>query len=204
MSFFSDFTGASARSDLKKAKTKSDAALASGFNSQQQDYTTAANSFDPYVQTGNAANTFYGNAIGLNGEDARSSAQQTITSDPLWQGTLATDQNAALRSLNARGLGASGAAALAGQRVLYQNYDNVLSRYANLGSQGLNATGQQAGVIQGRGNNAFSYGATQAGNEINYGNAMAANRNTGINNILGAVSAATGAYNSLYNTGVKK
>jgi hypothetical protein len=204
MSFWDDFTGASARGDLKKSKTQSDAALATGYAGQQADYTMAANSFDPYVQSGNAANTFYSNALGLNGNDARASAQSTITSDPLWQGTLANDQNAAYKALNARGLGASGSAMLAGQRVLSQDYGNWLDRYSALGSQGLNATGQQANALMGRGNNAFSYGATQAGNDISYGNAMAANRNVGLNNVLGVLGAATGGYNALFNGGGRK
>jgi hypothetical protein len=204
MSLWDDFTGASARSDLKKSKTQSDAALSTGYAGQQQDYTTAANSFDPYVEAGGKANAFYNDALGLNGADARTAAQSTITSDPLWSGGLATDQNAAYKALNARGMGASGAAMLAGQRVLTQDYGNWLDRYRDQGAQGFQATGQQAGVIQGRGNNAFNYGATQAGNDISYGNAMAANRNVGINNILGVVGAATGGYNALFNGGARK
>jgi hypothetical protein len=47
-----------------------------------------------------------------------------------------------------------------------------------------------------RGDMAIGRGTTLAGNSVNFGNAMAANRNTGINNIMGVaqlgVSAMTG------------
>lgn len=194
MGFFSDFTGASAQKDLASANKKANAALTTGYNAQQQDFTTAADSFDPYVKSGQQGQQFYTDLLGLNGDEARATAQGTITSDPLWTGKLSADTNAVLKNLNARGMGASGAAALAGERVLAQNYGDVMDRYGRLGDQGLGATGQQAGVIQNRGNNSWNFGATKAGNDINYGNAMAQSRNTGINNVISLIGAGTNAY----------
>lgn len=204
MGFFGSFLGSDQRSDLKKAKAKADTALATGYNSQQQDYTNAANSFEPYAQAGEAANTFYGNALGLNGDEARTSAQNTITSDPLFTGKLNLDNSTTMAYLNARGSAGGGAAVQAAQNNLYSNYGNWLDRYSNLSSQGLSATGQKAGVITARGDNAYGYGATKADQELGYGNAMAQSRNIGVNNILGAIGAGTGIYNALYNSGVRK
>jgi hypothetical protein len=184
MSFFSDFTGSSARGDINRAYSTANNALQKGFNASQGFYDQAAGSFDPYAATGGAANKAYGDLLGLNGEDARTAAQGVITSDPLWSGKFADDTNNVLKNMNARGMGASGAAALAGQRVLTQDYGNVLDRYANLGAQGLQATGARAGVLTGQGDNAYGFGATQAANAINKGSAIAGTRNTGLNNVL--------------------
>lgn len=201
MGLFSDFTGSQSRSDINSAYNKANSALTTGYNAQQGYYGQAQQAFDPYVQQGQQANAFYGNALGLNGDAARTQAENTITSDPLWSGQFALDSNNVLKSMNARGLNASGAAALAGQRVLTQDYGNALDRYANLGAQGLQATGQQAGVTEGMGNNAYGYGATQANNAISYGNAMASTRNQGLNNLLGILGTGISGYNALYNKG---
>jgi hypothetical protein len=204
MSFWGDLTGSSQRSDINSAYGKANTALQTGYQGQQAGYNKAANAYNPYTQTGQQANTFYANALGLNGNAARQGAENTITSDPLWSGKFALDSNNIYKGMNARGLNGSGAAALAGQRVLTEDYGNALQNYANLGQQGLQATGAQAGVYAGQGDNAMGYGATQAGNAINYGNAMAQSRGIGINNLLGALGTGIAGYNALYNGGVKK
>ncbi len=194
MGFFSDFTGASARSDIKKANNTATAALDQGYNTSQGYYDQAASSFDPYTSSGAAGEKMYSDLLGLNGDDARSSAQGVITSDPLWSGKLGEDTNAVLKNLNARGMGASGASALAGQRVLLQNYNSVLDRYQGLGQTGLSATGQRAGVLTGQGDNAYGFGATKANQALQYGNAMAGTRNTGLNNVLAVLGTGAKAY----------
>lgn len=194
MGFFADFSGASARKDINAANSKANAALQSGYNASQGYYDDAASSYDPYASSGGAANQAYMDLMGLNGADARTAAQGVVTSDPLWSGKLGEDTNAVLKNLNARGMGASGAAALAGHRVLLQNYNGVLDRYANLGRQGFEATGAKAGVLTGQGDNAFGFGATKANNALQYGNAMAQARNTGVNNILGVIGAGAKAF----------
>lgn len=201
MGFFDSLLGNSQRQDITRANNQANAALDQGYNASQDYYGQAASAYQPYTQTGQQANTFYANALGLNGADARSSAESTITSDPLWSGKFALDSNNILKAYNARGLGTSGAALEAGQRSLYENYGNALDRYANLGGQGLSAANGQAGVYQNQGNNAFGYGATKAGNAISYGNALAANENTGLNNILGILGTGISGYNALVNKG---
>lgn len=201
MGFFGSLFGSDQAKDLSRANKQANAALDSGYQSSQNYYNQASSAFNPYVQTGQAANNFYANALGLNGDAARSSAQNTITSDPLWSGKFALDSNNVLKAMNARGLGASGAGALAGQRVLTEDYQNALQNYANLGNQGLQATGAQSNVWQNQGQNAWNYGTTKAGNAINYGNALAANENTGLNNILGILGTGVSGYNALWNKG---
>lgn len=199
MGFFGSFFGDDQRADISRANKQANAALDSGYKSQQGYYGQAADAYAPYTQTGQQANTFYANALGLNGADARAGAESTITSDPLWSGKFALDSNNVLKAYNARGLGTSGAALEAGQRSLYENYGNALDRYASLGAQGLGAASGQAGVYQGQGQNAFNYGATKAGNDIQYGNALADSRNIGLNNILGVLGTGIQAYTAATN-----
>lgn len=187
MGLIGSFFGRDQKKDLARAKAESDAALASGYGDARADYSNAMQSFDPYVQQGQKANAMYSDALGLNGDAARSTAVNTITSNPLFQGQLGQESNAVSRMLNAQGSGA-GKEALAAQRVFQQNAGSWLDRYNQAGQQGFQATGQQAQYQAGRGDLAYGYGATRAGNAINFGNAMAANRGVGINNLMGVAS----------------
>jgi hypothetical protein len=48
-----------------------------------------------------------------------------------------------------------------------------------------------------QGDNAFGYGATKAGNAINYGNAMAQAKGIGVNNLLGLAGTAIKAWGGM-------
>ena len=204
MGFLDNLTGGSSRRDIRAAQAQADQALSQGYQQSNQYYDQASGLLDPYVQSGGQGQQFYNSLLGLNGADQRAEAQGVITSDPLWSGKFAQDSNAVLRQMNARGAGAGGAAALAGQRVLTQNYDNALARYQQLGQQGFAATGAQAGLRQAQGDNAYGYGATRAGNYINTGNAVAGTRSTGMNNLLGLLGTGINAYAAMSGMPVKK
>lgn len=204
MGFFSSFFGGDQRNDIKSANSTANSALDKGFGQSQGYYDQAAGGYQPYTQQGGQANAMYGNLLGLNGTDARSTAQNALTSDPIFQGQLGQQSNALLQNMNARGDGAGGNAAIAGQKVFQQNYGNWLDRYKDAGQQGLQATNALAGVRTGQGDNAYGYGATKAGNAINYGNALAGSRGIGANNVLGLLGAgakAYGAYSTTPRTG---
>lgn len=205
MSFFGDlvggFTGSSARKDISKANKQATAALDSGYNASQGYYDKAVSNYDPYKSTGQAANAFYSNALGLNGDDARSSAQGTIMSDPMFTGKLNLDNSNTMAYLNARGSAGGGAAVQAAQNNLYNNYGNWLDRYANLGQQGMQATGAQSNALMAQGEGAYGYGATKAANAINAGSAIANTRSAGVNNLLGLLGTGISGYNALYNKG---
>jgi hypothetical protein len=53
-----------------------------------------------------------------------------------------------------------------------------------------------AGLRANRGDMAIGRGTTLAGNSVNFGNAMAANRNTGINNLMGVASLGVSGLNA--------
>jgi hypothetical protein len=106
------------------------------------------------------------------------------------QSILGDQSNALLRQLNARGNTYGGKAALAGARVGRENYEGWLNRLMGQGQQGGQYAGQQASIRSGQGDLRYGFGATKAGQEINYGNARAENRNTGINNLLNVAGTA--------------
>ena len=198
MGFFSNLSGGQQRSDIRRSTAQANSMIDQGFNESQGYYDQAAGLYDPYTQQGGKAATMYADLLGINGGDARSEAQGVLTSDPLFQGGLAQDSNALLKQLNARGQSGGGLANIAAQRVLQQNYGSWLDRYNQAGQQGFQATNALAGVRATQGDNAYGAAATKAGLALGKGNALASTRNTGINNLMGAIGAGLKAYSSFY------
>lgn len=197
MGLIGSFFGKDQRKDLAGAKAQSDEHLAKGYGNQRADYTTAEGYYQPYANVGQQGiedQNAYRNILMNNGD-----AVDKFAAHPLFNGELAANQMATQRAGNAAGWGA-GKEALAGQRVFAQTAGSWLDRYKDNALTGLNtglqATNQMAGLRAQRGDNAMGYAATRAGNEINYGNALAANRGVGVNNLLKVgelgVSLATG------------
>lgn len=194
MGFFSNLTGGKSRSDIRQSTAQANSLIDQGYADSQGYYDTAAGLYDQYTQQGGKAAGMYADLLGINGADARSAAQGVLTSDPLFQGGLAADSNAMLRHLNARGQSGGGLANIAAQRVLQQNYGSWLDRYNQAGQQGFQATNALAGVRAAQGDNAYGAAATKAGLAIGQGNALASTRNTGINNLMGAIGTGLKAY----------
>lgn len=193
MGLIGSFLGKDQQKDIQRANAQATADLKQGYDSAYGDYTTAEGYYQPYAQQGGQANQFYGDALGLNGDAARSTAIGTLTSNPLFQGELGQESNAMARLLNAQGASGGGKAQLAAQRVFQGTAGNWLDRYNQLGQQGFQATNAMANTRTGRGDLAYGYGATKAGQAINFGNAMASNRMTGVNNILNLAGTAAKA-----------
>lgn len=172
-------------------------ALQPAYATAKKEYDT--NYYDPYTQSGGAANTMYSNALGLNGPTGNQTAVNAYQTSPgynfqLQQGTQALDRSAA-----GSGLFGSGNAAAAltqyGQGLANQDYGNWLSRLSSLGQQGLTAaagqTGRQgalAGIDTGLGNAIAGIDTSTANNVANsYTNAaaaQAANRAAGTSNLI--------------------
>jgi hypothetical protein len=192
-----DFFGNKARKDIQNANNQANAALSEGYGQQQQRYDQAFDMYSPYAQQGQKANDFYTNALGLGGQEAQGQAIGTLTSNPLFSGQLAQDSNALSRQLNARGMGAGGTAAMAGQRVFQQTAANWLDRYRDAGQQGFQATGQQAGIRTAQGDNAYGYAGTRANQAVGYGNALSQTRNAGLNNLLNVAGTVISGANAM-------
>jgi hypothetical protein len=197
MGLIGSFFGRDQKKDLQAARAESDAALSQGYNQAQADYTAAEGYYQPYADVGQGGiedQNFYSDVLHNRGD-----AVGKFSSNPLFSGELGSNFMAAQRAGNAQGWGA-GKEALAGQRVFSQTAGNWLDRFRDSGQQrvntGLTATNQMANLRSARGDNAYGYGASKAGNAIQYGNAMAANRSTGLNNLMGLASTAISGINA--------
>lgn len=183
---------------MAKAKTSADAALKTGLDQGNAAYDQASNILDPFVSGGTAANKLYLDAIGVNGRDAQQAVQDNYLTDPFRAQNGELADQALIRSLDARGASRGGLAALAVGRANLErgseDYNNWLTRLQGAGGQGQQAAGAQAGVATGKGDLDFGYGQQVASNAINYGNAVAQSRSTGINNLLNLAGTAVKAF----------
>lgn len=201
MSFWGSFTGNDQRDDLAKAKGKSDIALKQGYKEGQGYYDKAYGEFAPYAAVGaqgQADNDVYRQAIGLGTPDQQGAAQDRYFGDPAYARMMEPGMNALMRYRNARGDLGGGASVMAAGRLANEGYQGWLDRVGNVGqnalSTGLNASNARAGIRQGQGELAYGYGATKAGNAINYGNARAETRGIFSNNLLNLAGTAAKAY----------
>jgi hypothetical protein len=190
MSVIGSFTGADQKRDLTAAKGRADTALKTGFDAGQADYDNAFHQFDQYAGTGGRANAMYADATGVNGQPAYDAAAHNFTTgDPFRQSNEDFANEQLKRTFAARGGLYSGNAMLAAARGSLErgstDWNNWLNRLQGQAGQGFQAAGAQAGINVGKGDMAMGYGQTQAGNEINFGNAMASNRGTLMNNLTG-------------------
>jgi len=108
----------------------------------------AINAYSPYAQTGQAANSMYGNALGLNGADGNAAATGAFQAGPGYDFALKQGEQSALRGASAAGMLNSGNTLTAlnqyGQGVANQEYGSWLDRLAGQSAQGLQAAGGQA------------------------------------------------------------
>jgi hypothetical protein len=194
LGFLQDLTGSSAKKALKQGKAASDAALQAGYDQATPFYNQAKALYQPYADAGGKANQLYADTLGVNGADAQATGENTYFNDPVQQRILQQKTNALLTQQNARGNTYNARGLLAGQRVGLENYQGWQQQLAGLGNQGLQATGQIAGITSGQGDLRYSLGAAQAGQETNYANARAQASQLGVNNLLGGLGVAAKAY----------
>lgn len=185
MGLIGSFFGSDQKKTLAAAKAKSDAALKEGYDQGQGYYNQGYDQLTPYAEGGQAGYNAYNQAIGLGTPEEQAAAQQRIFQDPAMQQILGQQSNALLRKYNSQGSGTGGGRlALAGARVGVENYNNALNRWQGVGQQGAQTATQQSNIRLGQGDLAWGYGASRAGQEVNYGNARAQAQSTGVNNLL--------------------
>ncbi|WP_421445677.1 hypothetical protein [Agrobacterium tumefaciens] len=109
---------------------------------------SAIGAYEPWVTSGGAANTMYGNALGLNGSDGNAAATGSFQAGPGYQFAMDQGTQAALRGASAGGMLNSGNTLTAlsqyGQGLANQEYGSWLDRLSGVSSQGLNAASGQA------------------------------------------------------------
>lgn len=159
MSFFGSLTGADAGKNQLKA-LKQNKGLLTGFQTQgnniintgEDKSSSALNSaisgYQPWVDSGTAANTMYSNALGLNGSDGNAAATSAFQTGPGYQFALDQGTQAALRGASASGMLNSGNTLTAlteyGQGIANQEYGSWLDRLNGVSSNGLQAASGQA------------------------------------------------------------
>lgn len=179
------FTGESQKKFTNEAFANSTRELQQGRDKGLDAYNTgygeAKGYLSPYATSGGQANNLYGTYLGLNGADAqRGALQQYAGADPFRQFNEDQSNRGIARQFNRMGMLDSGNSRLAMSRASLergsQDYNNYLGRLSQLGQQGMGAAGQLGGYAMQNGGNIAglwnNYGTTQAGNEIQKGNAL--------------------------------
>lgn len=164
MSFLSGLLGLDAGKATRKAakeniqtfnnfKDRSHTAINEGQYESQAALNHAIDAYSPYAKTGQAANSMYANALGLNGAGGNTAATNAFQAGPGYQFALDQGTQAALRGASAGGMLNSGntltALAGFGQGLANQEYGSWLDRLQGQSAQGLQAASGQA---QGYGN----------------------------------------------------
>ncbi len=203
MSFFGSFFGSDQKKDVTAAYNRATPLLNEGIERARTATTGAIDRVEPWAAGGRDANAMYANAIGLNGRPAQQGVVDNFMIDPFRQQNEDLANENLARQFNGRGPGLnSGAFALATARGNLErgshDWNTWLDRIHGVSTEGLGAATTQAGLGGQLGAIEMEGGNARAANEINYGNAMAATRGIGINNLLGLggtlVRAATPGY----------
>ena len=207
MSFFGSLLGKDQSKAIGAASQQAAGQVNEGYDSAKGNIrsgmTEAQGYYQPFAQSGQQANKFYSNALGMNGAQGGQEAQTAYSAgmNPYMTQQQDRTTNALMRSYNARGMGAGGTAAMAAARanneMQYGAYNDWMGRIQGQSNQGAQIAGQQAGVAQsGYGQlaqNDVGRGQTLAGNTINTVNAQNAATQGGINNLLSIGGALLGA-----------
>jgi hypothetical protein len=192
-----DFFGNKARKDIANANNQANAALSEGYGQQTAAYDEAGAMYDPYIASGRKSSGMYDDFLGVNGQGNALEAYTNLAANPAFSGKLAQDSNAVAKNLNARGMGAGGTAALAGERVFQSNIGNWLDRYRDAGRDGFSATGAKSNIVMGKGDAAYGYAGTRANQAVGYGNALSQTRNAGLNNLLNVAGTVISGANAM-------
>ena len=192
MSFFSVLTGGNQKRRINQSYDAANAAYGTANTNAKgyldTGYDTAKGYIDPIIQSGQAGGKLYQDTLGINGDAARTAAQGNYLNDKILQSQLDQNLKQSGRVANAGGNFNSGAAALAANRVMLDNYGNWQNRLQGEEGRGDQAAGMGANLAT---NNAAQqaareegYGSAMAGSAIGRGAALSANDNTGINNLI--------------------
>ncbi|MDQ0303801.1 hypothetical protein [Ancylobacter polymorphus] len=165
----------------------------------------AAGQFQPWQQTGTAANTMVGNALGLNGASGNAAATSAFQTSPGYDWTLKNALQGSERAASASGMLASGNTLTALQdrasQVANQEYGSWFDRLMGVSTQGQQAAGQTANALTNLGglyqnttdqrlglNNTFTSGLIGANNQYAQGKEAQNAGLAGIGSSLGGLA----------------
>lgn len=157
--------------------------------------TQAGAKFDPFLKTGTAANTMYGNALGLNGAEGNAAATGAFQAGPGYQFQMDQGLQALDRGAASRGMLSSGNLIQAEQKygsdLANQEYQNWLKNLMAGSTSGQQAAGSQAAILTGQGDKGYDAGKTLG--TLGYQSSVAEG-----NNLAGAELAKTAAAQNIF------
>lgn len=184
MSFWDDFTGASARKDIQKGKAQATGQINAGETAALGSFGTATGRLDPYATGGRSGFDAYLASLGLSGADAQKGIESTYFNDPIQNALMDRITRANTRRFTGVGMGNSGAATQSLTNALLANWGAYQDRLKGVGDTGFGAATTQGGYDTHAGDTQFAAGQHRAGIDIGTANAIAQSRSTGINNLL--------------------
>lgn len=187
MGIWQDFSGKSARRDIRRGQEQANAELTGSENKGYGFYNEGIGRFDPYAQGGLTGYKAYLASMGLGSPEEQADVEDRYMRDPMQQALMDRIQKFATRGRAYSGQG--GAATQAFTNALLENWQKYQQGLKGVGDQGLQARGAQAGFDQAKGELAFGAGQQRAGVNIGAANALAASRSILANNVIGAVGA---------------
>jgi hypothetical protein len=199
MSFFGSLLGKDSAKAAQQLGQRNAGEINAGYGQADQyagqGYGASQARYEPYAEQGQRGNQAYGNAIGLNGQEAQQGAYQQFQEDPFLayaRQNSGNEYNAIFKRYGAQGMANSGASGLAVSRAAGEransDVNNWMNRLQGLGQQGAQIASRQAGLDQsyygGMSDRAVGRSNALVGNDTN--STMAANnaRQAGVNNLL--------------------
>jgi hypothetical protein len=138
------YSGIQGSADAKKMAASQRAAANRALALQAQEYNQTKANLNPFITTGQSANTRLSDLLGLSGGDA-ATISAALQQDPGYQFRVQQGQQAIDRSLGARGQLFSGAALKAaqqyGQDLANQTYNDAVQRIMQASQSGQQAAG---------------------------------------------------------------
>jgi hypothetical protein len=165
------------KESLTEGRDTGIASLAAGLKAAQPYYEDASNNFSPYMEQGQQGQQAYIDSLGLNGDTGYANTLANFHQGPGFQFALdAANQNIMRNNAALGGLASGGTYNQLGaeaQGRQNQEFGGWQDRLAGLGSQGLQAAGQQAGVLQALGGITNQSGINKAGIQTDTGARLA-------------------------------
>lgn len=208
MAFFDSLLGKDSAKAVQQLVQRNAGEINAGYGQADQyageGYGSSQARFQPYAEQGLRGNQAFGNAIGLNGQEAQQGAYRQFQQDPFLayaRQNSGNEYNAIFKRYGAQGMANSGASGLAVSRAAGEratgDVNNWINRLQGVGQQGAQFANQQAQLDQnyygGMSNRAVNRSNALVGNDTNA--TMAANnaRQSGVNNLLNVFGTVAGA-----------
>lgn len=213
MGFFGDLMGKTSANEARRLGQRNEGQINSGYDRADgyatEGYGAAQDRLAPFAGAGQRGFQAYGDAIGINGDDARRQAFGNFQSDPFTQyarQNSGNEVNALFKRYGAQGMANSGASGLAVSRAAGEratgDVNNWLNRLQGVGQQGLQIAGTQAGLdtshFGGMADRAVGRSQALVSNDTQATQAANNAKMSGVNNLLSGLGTLGGSMFSAF------